>query len=317
MEMNEQSIVVFGGNGFIGSHFVDYLIKCGYDVTVVDRFTAEKDNCSLASSQKIHRIKCDIDDSDAYSSALGSNTVVYNFISAFNPRSSWGRAIESVQADVIQALRLCELCIKRGVAKFVYVSSGGTIYGPQSGIVTEDRLPRPFNPHGICKLTVEHFLEYYRVKEGIPIDIYRVGNVFGPRQPMRSAQGVVAVWMRQILDQETIEVYGDSETCRDYIYVGDAAYLLGHSLRDFGSSDVYNLGTGKGVSIIELLDIFKEVVDIPFQSRIHPRRSSDNTRSILSGEKLCRHYPDLNFKDMKAMIKHTWEHVKNEHRHDR
>lgn len=316
-QLRPRKVVVFGGNGFIGSHFVDRLVEWGHEVTVVDRFSAGRDNFNAASSRKVRTIRCDITDAEAFSGALDEGEIVYNFVSTFDPRSSWGKAIESVQTDLIQSMRLCELCVSHGIAKIVYLSSGGTVYGPQSGVTTEQCLPRPFNPHGICKLATEHFLEYYKVRDGIAADIYRIGNVFGPRQSMRAVQGVIAIWMRKILDGEPIEVYGDNETRRDYIFVRDAAYLLGHSLLDLGMSDTYNLGTGHGVSIIELLDIFKETIDMPFESRVYPRRPSDNTNAVLSGEKLCRHHPLFRFQDLKPMIKHTWDHVKSELRHGR
>ena len=315
-QLEKRKVVVFGGNGFIGSHFVDQLVHWGHTVTVYDRFTKGKDNCAHHPADKVTKVTGDYTDPDSVSGVLKGADIVYNFISPFNPITSWNKPVESVLMNVLPDMQLCELCIDHDVQKLVYLSSGGTIYGPRVGLTDEKVLPNPFNPHGICKLTVEYFLNYYRVKNGLMSDVYRVGNVFGPRQPLDSAQGVIAVWMKRILSGEPIDVYGDRHTLRDYIYVKDATRLLGHSLADLTDSDVFTLGTGKGVSVIDLLEIFKEVIDMPFESHIHPRRVSDNTSSVLSSEKILRFYPDFAFRDLKDMIRHTWEHVRREFSND-
>ncbi|MGE4552058.1 MAG: NAD-dependent epimerase/dehydratase family protein [Desulfovibrionaceae bacterium] len=307
--MEPRNVIVFGANGFLGSHMVDQLLRWGHRVTAFDRFSPEKKNCPAASGN-LRRVAGDYRDPETVRPALQGMEVAYNFISAYTPITSWDSPRDSILQDVLPALQLFDQCVEQGLAKIVYVSSGGTIYGPRPGLIDEAALPAPFNPHGICKLTVEYFLNYYRTRSGVATDAYRVGNVFGPRQPLHSAQGVIAVWMKHILDGKPLDVFGDDTTLRDYLFVQDATFLMGHSLRDVAASGTYNLGTGKGVSIVDLLNIFKEVIDMPFECRLHPRRASDNTSAVLSSARLLEHYPDFAFQDLKAMIRHTWMYVK-------
>ena len=131
---------------------------------------------------------------------------------------------------------------------------------------------------------------------------------------MESPQGVIAVWMGKILAGEEILVYGDDETVRDYVYVDDVAHLLTHSLNDLESSDTYNLGVGKGISVIELLEIFKGSIDRPFKSRVHARRGFDNNSVILDSKKLINHFPGFEFQEIKERIRDTWDYVKKYHK---
>lgn len=303
---------MFGGNGFIGSHFVDQLVEWGHDVTVMDRFSSGTEKYGPRAVAAVRKVRGDYTDQEAAAAGLAGAEIAYNFISASTPITSWDDPVASVQKDVIQALGFFERCVACGVAKVVYISSGGTIYGPQDGVVDENTLPRPFNPHAVCKLAVEHFLNHYRMKYGLQSDVYRVGNVFGPRQSPNRPQGVIGVWMKRILDGLPLDVYGDETTRRDYMYVQDVAKLLGHSLIDLGSSDTFNVGTGSGISILGLLDIFKQVVEVPFEYRISPRRPSDNTNAVLCSEKLRSRYPDFAFHDLPAMILKTWDYFKAE-----
>lgn len=312
--MHKCKVVVFGGNGFIGSHFVDKLVQWGHEVSVFDRFTLGKDNLGGHGPDCVRRVAGDFRDQDAVGKALRGMDIAYNFISVHNPISSWDKPQEAIDNDVLPALELFESCVDHDLKKIVYISSGGTVYGPHIGTLSEDILPRPFNPHGISKLMVEHFLEYYRVKSGIAADVYRVGNVFGPRQRLESDQGVIAVWMKRILNGQSLDVFGDRHIMRDYTFVTDVATLMGHSLCDLTASGTYNVGTGKGVSIIALLEMFKEVVNEPFDYRVHPRRVSDNTSAVLSSEKILRYYPGFVFQDLKASIKSTWDYVKAHYR---
>lgn len=303
-------VAVFGGNGFIGSHFVDKLVEWGHEVTVMDRFSTAKERYGQRAAAAVRTVRGDYSDPEAVVRGIDGAEIVYNFVSAHTPITSWNSPLDSVHRDIVPALHFLERCAECGVPKVVYISSGGTIYGPQSGILTEETLPQPFNPHGVCKLAVEHFMSHYRTRYGLAADVYRIGNVFGPRQPQDKPQGVIGVWIKRILDGEPLDVFGDQSVRRDYVYVLDVVHLLGHSLRELDSSDTYNIGTGVPVSIIKLLDIFKAVVDKPFEYRIHPRRPSDNISAVLSGAKLLKHYPDFTFSDLSAMIALTWAHVR-------
>lgn len=308
--MPRRRVVVFGGDGFIGSHLVDQLAAQGHEISVFDRFRNDTSKNLAQLEGGYRRIPGDFSSRDSVAAALEGQEVACHCISASNPVSGWRNPHAEIEEELRNSVRFFELCAQQGVRKVVYVSSGGTVYGQQTGPAGEDTLPRPCNPFGICRLAAEHFLDYFRIKDGLAADVYRAGNVFGPRQPMNASQGVIAVWMGRIIEGKPIEVFGDEKTLRDYIYVEDAAHLMTLSLQDLASSDTFNLGTGRGTSVLQLLEIFRTVVDRPFEYRIQPRRASDNTCVILPSGKLLRRYPEFRFQDLQGMLRRTWEHVK-------
>jgi UDP-glucose 4-epimerase len=303
-------ILVLGGDGFIGSHFVDKAISQRHQLTVFDRF---HNDVSMNLEHHRGKVKCiagEFANRQQLQKALQGQDIVYHFICATDPISSWDDPFIEIEGNLKYSVQLFELAAACGVKKIVFPSSGGTIYGPQGDFITERTLPAPFSPYGITKLATEHFLHYFQKCTGIATDIYRIGNAYGPRQPMDRPQGVIAVWMGRILRETNIEIYGSHDTLRDYIYVEDIAHLLTHSLRDLSSSDTYNMGTGKGVSPFDLLEIYCRVIDMPFTYKVLPRRKSDNTFVILDSSKLISFFPGFKFQDMEEKIKYTWLCVK-------
>lgn len=303
-------IIVLGGDGFLGSHFVDQAVALGHEVTVFDRFPYQVSRNLEDHRGKIRLISGEFGNRDDLLTALEGQEIVYHFICATTPIESWNDPFIEIEGNLRTSVQLCELAIRQGVRKIVFSSSGGTVYGPQERPVDEDVTPRPQSPYGITKLATENFLNYFRERGGIQVDIYRIGNAYGPRQPIQRPQGVIAVWMRDILNGSEIQVYGDHHTLRDYVYVKDVSFLMTHSLEDLNFSDVYNLGSGVGTSIIGLLEIFKTVLGDVIRYRIHPRRPSDNTSIVLDSSKLLSHFPGFKFQKLEEKIQETWNYFK-------
>lgn len=308
------NILVLGGDGFIGSHTVDKIVEQGHNVSVFDRFPHNESVNLEQLRGKITFIQGEYANREQITRALKSQDVIYHFITATNPATSWDDPFLEIEVNLKNSVQLFEIAAQSGVKKIVFPSSGGAIYGKTSELLDENRLPMPFNPYGITKLSIEYFLNYFKEKTGISYDIYRIGNPYGPRQPMETPQGVIAVWMGKILANQEISVFGDDETVRDYVYIDDVAYLLMHSLKNMESSDTYNLGVGKGISVIELLEIFKESIDIPFKSRVQARRRFDNNSVVLDSKKLISHFPGFGFQELKIKIRDTWDYVKKHHK---
>lgn len=304
------NILVLGGDGFLGSHLVDQLVPLGHNVTVFDRFPYAISRNLEHQRGRIHFISGEFANRDDLNSALEGQDILYHLVCATNPAESWNDPLMEIEGNLRTSITLCETASHRGIKKIVFPSSGGTIYGIQVEPVDENAVPRPLAPYGITKLAVEYFLHYFLERHGIAYDIYRIGNPYGPRQPTLRPQGVMAVWMRDILAGKEIQVYGDHDTLRDYVYIGDAAYLMTHSLKDLSASDTFNLGSGAGISILQLLQLFRDVIDIPFQYRIHPRRSSDNASIVLNSAKLLSFFPGFKFQDLEKKLGETWNYFK-------
>lgn len=308
--MVPRKITVFGGDGFIGSHYLDQLAAQGHALTAFDRFSrcAPKNISHLLDTCTC--IRGDFTDSDAVSAALSGQEVACHFVWHSTPVTSWDASLDEMTMNLRSSLQFFDACAKQGVRKIVFLSSGGTVYGNTAARVAEDTVARPFTPHGINKLAVEGFLRHYCTKYGMQADVYRIANAYGPRQPLAGSQGVIAVWMGKILSGKTIEVYAGENSIRDYVYVEDIAKLMTHSLASMETSGIYNIGTGTGVSLLSLLDLFKKVIGSPIKYRVLPPRPSDVKSSILASGKILEHFPGFAFKRLEDMIAHTWEQAK-------
>ncbi len=303
------NILVLGGDGFLGSYLVEYLVEAGHAVSVFDRFPFGVTRNLEHVRNQIKLFSGEFANREDISKAIEGQEVVYHCISATSPASSWNDPFIEIDENVRHSVQFFEIAAQQNLRKVVYFSSGGTIYGKHEGVIHEDVTPRPFTPYGIGKLTVEHFLNYYQNHGRLTVDIYRVGNAFGPRQPMHRPQGVIAKWMDSILTGEELLVYGDSTTVRDYIYASDTVRLMGQSLDNLTSTGTYNIGSGHGISIIELLETFKRVVDRPFTYRVLPRREFDNVSVILDNSRLLSRCPGFFFSDFEEKLSETWRYV--------
>ena len=306
------NVIVIGGDGFIGSHLVDRLVKLGHRVTVFDRcpymvtrnLEHQKGVIRVISGEYANKIDL--------KNALHGNDILFHLVWASTPITSWNDPYLEVDENIRLTIQLAEAAVESGIKKMVFPSSGGTVYGTQEhSRVNESFLPRPFTPYGIAKLAVEYFLNYYHKSANLAIDVYRIGNAFGPRQPVSSPQGVISVWMSKILSGEKITVYGDCETIRDYVYVKDIAHLMAYSMTALNQSATMNIGSGRGTSIMELLDIFKRVIDMPFKYEIKPRRPSDNVSFILDNSLILSHFKNFSFGNLEENILETWQYFQH------
>jgi UDP-glucose 4-epimerase len=302
--------LVLGGDGFLGSHFVDQAVTLGHVVTVFDRFPHGVSVNLEHQRGKIRFVTGEFANRNDLSRVLEGQDIVYHFIWVTNPAESWNDPFIEIEENLRASIVFFELAARKGVRKIVFPSSGGTVYGPQMEPVSETSFTRPLSPYGITKLATEHFLHYFEKHSGILVDIYRIGNAYGPRQPIKRPQGVIGVWMWDILNGSEIQVYGDQTTLRDYIFIKDVSYLMTYSLRDTSSSGVYNIGSGVGTSIIRLLENFKAVIDEPIKYHIHPRRPMDNTSIVLDSSKLIAHFPGFEFQKLEDKIIETWNYFK-------
>ena len=307
-------IVITGGDGFLGSHLTEHLVEQGHEVVVIGRFPYEKSRNLEHLREQVKLVHADLNHPDRYEIALASVDVVNHLAASSNPVLSWNDPIGELETHVKPTLHLVEAAVRRGVKKIVFASSGGTVYGASQHPIDENAKPEPFSPYGIAKMSQEYYLHHYQQANGLQYDIYRISNVYGPRQKIANRQGVIATWMHQILHDEPLEVYGDEKTLRDYIHVKDVAHLMGHSLLNTRRSETYNLGTGRGVSILELLRIFQQSIPKSFEVVQHPRRSSDNQSIVLDNAKLLECFPDYRFRTLEEEIPRLWEEIQGKSR---
>lgn len=297
--------LALGGDGFLGSHVVDRLVAEGHDVTVFDRFPAGKARHLGMHGERVRLIRGEFGATPELREALAGQDVVYHFISATTPGSSWGNPEAEIDGNITPTLEFLKFAAEAGVARIAFASSGGTVYGRRDGILTEDTAPMPESPYGIGKLAIEGFIRHACQVSGANYDIYRIANAYGPRQPESGGQGVIAIWIARILNGNPIDAFG-IDTIRDYVFVEDIAHLMTLSARRRSGSGLFNIGTGKGTSLARLIELFREMIPVPFDVSISPGRPFDVPSIVLSGDKILNQFPGFQYMGLEDGIQRTW-----------
>lgn len=166
-----------------------------------------------------------------------------------------------LEVNLLGSLNLLELCRHYGVKGFIYASSGGAVYGEPRYLPCDEAHPiSPLSPYGISKHTVEHYIELYGLLYGLPYIILRYPNVYGERQDPYGEAGVVAIFARQMLNDEEVLINGDGNQERDFVYVADIVEANLLALAEVHSSQhLFNLGSGKGTSVNRLFQMLSRL----------------------------------------------------------
>lgn len=252
--------LIFGGNGFIGSHLAVGLIKRGYGVKVFDNFKSGMMNLDTVID-KIEVIKGDFFNESDVCNALKDVDYVFHYISTTTPATAIKDPIYDIESNIIDSVKLFQNAVNNNVKKIVFSSSGGTIYGETTSVRIRETDPvNPVNPYAISKLTIEKYLHYFEYMYGIDYTILRYSNPYGERQNPYGKQGVIPIFLNKIKHGEQPVIYGDGSMIRDYIYIKDAVDATIAVLEEKTNEKIFNVGSGEGTSLNELIDIMSEVV---------------------------------------------------------
>ncbi|MCX6157562.1 MAG: NAD-dependent epimerase/dehydratase family protein [Ignavibacteriota bacterium] len=273
--------IIYGGGGFIGSHLCEELLKRNYNVTIFDKINFAKDNIKNFKD-KIKVIEGDFNNEYDLLSSLDGIDYVYHLVSSTLPASSNDNPVYDVESNLISTLRLLQDVVKRKIKKVIFVSSGGTVYGiPKAIPIPEDHSRQPICSYGITKKTIEDYLYMFSYLYNLDYTVFRLANPYGERQNPLYAQGVIPVFLKKILLKEEIVIWGDGSVRRDYIYIKDAIMPLVNSLEHKSEYKVFNLGSGEGYSVNELLEMIKKVTNMDAKVKYVAGRKLDVPVSVL------------------------------------
>lgn len=278
-----QRCLVLGGRGFIGSHLVDALLARGHYVRCFDR-------PHVAPLGEAHRLNPDFElyegdlSSEAdIAEALVGCEVCFHLVSTTLPKSSNADPVFDVESNVLSTVRFLAHAVKSGLKKIIFVSSGGTIYGlPTQLPIPETHPTDPICSYGISKLAIEKYIGLFHRLHGINYTVLRIANPFGERQRTHASQGAIAVFLGKALRGDPIEIWGDGSVVRDYIYISDVIDALMAALEQTRSGNhIFNIGSGRGHSVNEVLDAIDEVTGRSADRRYLPARPFDTPKSVL------------------------------------
>lgn len=300
-------IAVIGGNGFIGRALVSRLAERGASVRVFDRFSH---GTEVLASSGVTTMRGDfLSRSDLARAVSGTHTVVHA-LSTTTPATAQDDPAQDVQTNLLPSIALFEECARANVGRVVFLSTGGAIYGSTAAeLLTEDTMPRPVSPYAIGKLAIENYLRYFSATTGLRSTVLRLSNPYGPGQRAGRAQGLIPIALRAVRDGVAITQYGDGSMVRDYIHINDASRTIADVVLGDPRHDLYNLGSGVGATVREVLAIIHQVTGRPLTLDRRPAPATFVSRSVLDTSRLRAEFPTHSVTSLTDGIRLTWQEL--------
>lgn len=279
--------LITGGCGFIGSHLADRLLADGHRVTILDNLSSGRlDNKPEAAKLVVG----DVADPDAVREAMAGDDGegvdgVFHLAAVASVQKSRELWAETHRTNLLGTVTVFEAArdAKRGGPIPVVYASSAAIYGDNTNTpLKEDELPRPLSAYGVDKLGCEMHARVAWSIQGVPTVGFRFFNVYGPRQdPMSPYSGVISIFARRVARGEDVEIHGDGQQVRDFVFVGDVVRILALAMeRRFAGAQVFNLCTGRATSLVMLLDVLQELCGSQVRRRHSEPRAGDIRVSI-------------------------------------
>jgi UDP-glucose 4-epimerase len=280
-------ILVTGGAGFIGSHVVNAFIEDGHDVVIIDDLSTGRQS-NLNPAAKFYQV--DIRDPQVEEVFHDERPdVISHHAAQMDVRRSVADPLFDADVNILGSLKLIEYAKKYAIKKFIYISTGGAVYGEPEYLPCDENHPiNPICQYGASKHTVEHYLYMYNVNYGLKYTVLRYPNVYGPRQDPHGEAGVVAIFCGKMLAGEQVTINGDGEQTRDYVYVGDCAKANVMVADENKATGIYNLGSGKGTSVNEIFAGLRDVIGYKLAPLYGPAKVGETRFIYLSAEKAAR-----------------------------
>lgn len=274
--LSNQRVLVLGGGGFVGTHLCNRLVLAGYNVRAFGR----KKPTSLHND--IEFLSGDFADINQVRHALVGQDYVYHLIHGTSPP----KVNSDITGDIIRTinptLSLLSQCAEHEIKKVIFISSGGTVYGNNGMIASRESDPTlPMSAYGAHKLLIENYLRVFSSTKQLDYMIFRLSNPYGPLQSVNKGVGLIAAVIDAIRNDRTVDIFGDGETQRDYIYIEDAVRAMVSAISYQGTHKIINIGSGEGKSINEIISLIEQAMGVKAKKNTLPGRSFDVRKSVL------------------------------------
>lgn len=306
--MAPQRILVIGGGGFLGSRLAIRLKTDGHHVEILVR-DHEKTAPSgitihvggLGNVALLRRI-------------LPSFDVIYHLASGTTPGISGRDPSLEAELNIFPTLRFLEALQDHPHVHLIFVSSGGTVYGnPLSNPVVEHAPLVPMSFYGAGKVALETFLSAHARTHGSRLTILRPSNLYGPGQPFYRGFGVVRTLLQHLLDNSVMQIWGDGQAVRDFIYVDDAIEACVRSMNELLPIGIYNVGSGTGYSIRQLVEIACKVCQKNLDVEYRQGRKIDVRAIVLDSTRLHAAVGWEPRTTIETGIRETWKWLQRGH----
>ena len=299
--------LVLGGKGFIGSHIVNALFTEGFNVKVFDKSMDKK------FPEKVECIHGDFFNFKEWESVLKDVDFIFHNICTTIPKSSNEDIIYDIETNVIGNVRFLQEVVKSETEKFIFSSSGGTIYGePLVLPIPESHPTNPISSYGISKLAFEKYLNFFNNEYGLDFISLRYSNVFGEGQNPKGMVGAVIIFLELLREKKPITIYGNGNSVRDFIYIDDVIKANLLTARKKSKHKIFNVGTGIGTSVETLIETIFRITHKQTEVFFTGMRSGDVSTNILDISLIRREFdwdPKVNLEDG---ILRIWTYMQND-----
>ena len=273
--------LLLGGSGFIGTKFIMEFQKKGDEIVIFDKtkpvFKEENEY-----QEKMQFIGGDFNEETDFLSLTKDIDIVFHFISTTNVGSQKS-VNEEIKENIIPTVNLLEACVTNSVKRFVFLSSGGTVYGRGNGVPFSEHHPLyPISSYGVQKVTIEKYIHLFWELYGLDYRIIRISNPYGVGQSPNKGQGVIAAFSYAAVEKMPIKIFGDGMSIRDYIHIDDVVEAIYKIAAYDGDIKVINLGSGHGVSVNDIVDVISKQIDYSIEVIHLPERKVDVPYSVLN-----------------------------------
>lgn len=301
------NIIILGAAGFIGTNLTIQLAKDNQNkILLADKKREFFKHIEAMNLDNVNFTETDFDLSSDMYKLLEGQDIVYHLVSSTVPTTSNQHISQELMENVVFSSNLLDACVRSGVKKVIFISSGGTVYGKEATCPLSEEMPtKPISSYGIQKITIEKLLYLYEYMYGLDYRIIRLSNPYGPYQRPNGILGAVTTFSYKALMGEPIIVYGDGSVVRDFIYIDDAVRGLLKIAESECNEKTYNLGCGYGTSIRTVLETLQEVIGKPLDIKYQEGRAVDVPVNYLDISRFEENFGKLNPISLKSGIEKT------------
>lgn len=310
------NVLLLGAAGFIGTNLAIRFSAIGQDkITLVDRNEELFQSIRTLNLKNTKIVEKSFEDGTDFDRILQGQDVVYHLASTTVPSTSNQQIPQELEANAVVTAKLLEACVRCGVKKVVFLSSGGTVYGMESCCpLKESMAAYPISSYGIQKVTIETLLYLYQYMYGLDYRVIRLANPYGPYQRPNGVLGAVTTFTYKALRNEPITVYGDGSVVRDFIYINDAIHAMFNIANGESKHRTFNLGCGYGTSIRQVLKTIQEVLGKELNVIYKPGRKVDVPTNYLDISRYENTYGELHPVSLHDGILKTVEFMRKQYK---
>lgn len=241
-------ILILGSEGFVGHNLVEGLSK-NHEIFCADM---------IENSKHSNYTKFDVTDNSSVLNTVKDVDVVINLVANSLVSSIEGPS-KNAEVNILGLLNILEACVKNKIKKIIFTSASSLIGVPTSERVSESHIATPKTAYGISKLTSEHYLRLYQELYNLDYVVFRFFNIYGPYQK----NGLIPSLFSRIVNNQPLTVFGKGDQIRDYVFISDVVEFFDKAAtNNIGDNKIFNMGTGKGTSILDVINIMSKTMEL-------------------------------------------------------